>query len=333
MKQINRLALRVNGLRQLLLLVLVGTFTLATYDTIARQTEVDGTPIASDIYSSFQSNYRRYAVFINEIEGGFAVIPNYDRRLPSSRGINTTQAMEHLKVEKEVRNGNLVQNRVKYPDRADAEAYSRALPNLDVGSYGWVASAEVVKIIDRKQMIVKDIWLIDRPKVRAAYEKDKARSARDNGGEENKELLNFNYAARIAMVEQQEDRDEGFERQFRLVGYDTRGLRVGDRWKGLNDEGFQVGVAMWEQPEAEEEEKKSKRRSRRDNDPRLVLTELEKLMRKSINEQGFKELLADREMTVTAFVDLVRSMREQDRRNAEERIINALLPPEHNLED
>ncbi|MBX2852662.1 MAG: hypothetical protein KTR15_13075 [Phycisphaeraceae bacterium] len=316
-------------LKHLFLLVLLGSLVLAAGEALARQTELDGSPIPGQIYSSYQANWRKYAVFVGEVDGAFAVIPKYDRRLESSRGINTGQAMEKLKVQKEERNGNLTRKRVKYPDRADAEAYSKALPELSVGSYGWVASAEVVKIIDRKQMIVKEVWLVDRPKLRAAYEKDKAKSARENDGEYNKELLNFNYAQRIKMMEQQEDRDEGFERQFRLVGYDTRGLRVGDRWKGLNDEGFQVAVAYWEEPEPEEGES----RRRRNDEPRLVLTEVQDVMRKTLSEEDFKKLLGERGMTVAAFVDLVRTVRERDRRNAEERILNAIMPPEVDLDD
>lgn len=310
-------------------LLLVCLFALPAFTTQARQTELDGTPIPDAIYRGFQSNYRQYAALISEIDGGFAVIPKYDRRLESSRGINTSQAMDLLKVEKEVKTGNLVRKRVKYPDRADAEAYSKALPSLEVGSYGWVASAQVVEIIDRKQLIVKEIWLVDRGKLRGEYEKDKAESARQNNGEPNKELLKFNYAERIKMKEQQEDSDEGFEEQFRIVGYDTRGLRVGDRWKGHNDEGFQVAVAYWEEPEPEEGES----RRRRKDDPRLVLTEVQSLMRDTLDEQGFKKLLNARGMSVADFVDLVRTVRERDRRNAEERIMNALLPPEVDRDD
>lgn len=316
--------------RQTLIMVFVmGWLGLVSLDAHARQTELDGTPIPDVVYSGFDANWRKYATLASEVDGGFAVIPNYDRRLDSSRGINTSQAMEQLKVEREVSTGNLVRKQVKYPDRADAEAYSKALPALTVGSYGWVASAEIVKIIDRKQMIVKELWLIDGPKVGAEYEKDKAKSERENGGEYNKELLNFNYAQRIKLMQQQEDKDEGFDRQFRLVGYDTRGLRVGDRWKGRNDEGFQVAVAYWEEPEPDEKES----RRRRDDGPRLVLTEVEELMRKTLDEEGFKKLLQARGMTVAAFVDLVRTVRENDRRNAEERIINALLPPTVKLDD
>ena len=316
-------------LKHLLIAVLFGSFAFSTGEALARQTELDGTPIPGEIYRSYQANWRKYAVFVAEVDGRFTLIPKYDRRLESSRGINTSQAMEKLKVEKEERTGNLVRKRVKYPDRADAEAYSKALPKMAVGEYGWVASAEVVKIIDRKQMIVKEVWLVDGPKVGAAYEKDKAKSERENNGEANKELLNFNYAQRIKMMEQQKDSDEGFEEQFRLVGYDTRGLRVGDRWKGLNDEGFQVAVAYWEEPGPEEGES----RRRRNDDPRLVLTEVESVMRKTPNEEGFKKLLGERDMTVAAFVDLVRTVRERDRRNAEERILNALMPPEVELDD
>lgn len=327
-----RSLLQIAVIKTLVMLLVFGAFVNVSLDVHAQdRKELDGTPIPSAVYNGFDANWRKYATRACEVDGSFMVLPNYDRRLDSSRNITTSQAMEKLKVQKEVRQGNLVRVRSAYPDRADAEAYSKALPKMQVGHYGWVASAEVVKIIDRKQMIVKDIWLIDRPKVRAAYERDRVQSARENGGEENKELLRFNYATRIDMMEQQEDRDEGFERQFRLIGYDTRGLRVGDRWKGLNDEGFQVAVAYWEVPEPDEEEES--RRRRRDDDPRLVLTEVEELMRRTLNEEGFKKLLGEREMTVADFVDLVRTVRETDRRNAEERILRALLPPEAELDD
>jgi|GEM_PF-2290644 len=318
-------------MRRITIALLLGLVFLAAAPVAARLTEADGTPIPDPVYRSYQANWQKYGVFASEIDGGYAFLPKYDRRLESSRGISTSQAMERLKVEKEVKQGNLVRKRTAYPDRADAEAYSRALPELKVGAYGWVASAEVVKIIGRQEMIVKEIWLVDRPKLRAAYEKDQAKMERETG-EVNRELLKFNYGQRIKMMDQQEDNDEGFEREFRLLGYDTRGLRVGDRWKGHNDEGFQVGVVKWEIPEPEEEEGSSRRR-RGGDDPRLVLSELANLMRRTVNEEGFKELLAERELTVADFVDLVRTLRERDRRNAEERILNALLLPEMEIDD
>lgn len=310
-------------------LVLIGLISLLCFSTQARPTELDGTPIADNVYRSFQSNYRKYAVLISKIESGYVVIPEYDRRLESSRNLTVANTMALLKAEEQVVTGNLVRKRTKYPDRADAEAYSKALPKMAVGQYGWVASAEVVKIIDRKQMVVKEVWLVDRPALRNAYANDKAESERRNDGEANKELLDFNYAQRIKMMQQQEDREEGFERAFRLVGYDTRGLRVGDRWKGNNDAGFQVAVAFWEEPEAEEGQSRSRRRE----DPRLVLTEVQNLMRKTLDEQGFIALLGARDLTVKAFVDLLRTLRERDRRNSGERIMNVLLPPEMKLDD
>ncbi|MEO0476685.1 MAG: hypothetical protein AAF085_12060 [Planctomycetota bacterium] len=316
-------------LQQSVLILLASVFLLPANMVQARQTELDGTPIPSEVYSSFQSNWRKYGVMAAKLDDSFVMIPTYNRSRESSRGINTSQAMAMLKEVREVRQGNLVRKRTAYPDRADAEAFSKALPKMSVGEYGWVASVEIVKIIGRKEMIVKEVWLVDLPSMREAYAKDKEKSARDNGGEPNTELLKFNYAERIKMKEQQEERDEGFEEEFRLIGYDTRGLRVGDRWKGENDEGFKVAVAYWEEPEPEEGESRRRRKS----DPRLVLTEVESVMRKTLDEQGFKELLAERELTVADFVDLLRTVREQDRRNAEKRIINTLLPPEIERDD
>lgn len=297
-----------------------------------RQTELDGTPIDDPVYRSFESNWRKYAKSVAEIEGGFVVLPTYDRRHESSRNISTSQAMSQLKVEREERSGNLVRKRVAFPDRADAQAFSRALPELAIGEYGWVASAEIVKIIDREQMIVKELWLIDGQAVGTEYEKDEAKSARENGGQPNRELLNFNYAQRIAMMQQQQDRDQGFGREFRLIGFDTRGLRVGDRWQGLNSEGFKVAVAYWEEPEPDEEDEQ-KRNRRRGNEARLVLTEVDDTMRQTVNIKAFKELLAERGMTVQAFVELIRTLRENDRRNADDRTLNALLPPRLNLDE
>lgn len=294
----------------------------------ARETEVDGTPIDRAVYRGYEANWRKYARFACEIDGGYAFFPNYDRRHESSRGLTVSQVMDQMTERWEERKGNLVVKKSKAPPREDAEAYARALPSLDVGSYGWVASAEVVKVIDKNTMIVREVWLVNNTRLRKSYEEDQEQLERRTG-QVNHDELRFDYKARIKLKEQQEDDDEGFTETFRLIGYDTRGLRVGDRWEGPNNEGFQVGVVRWETPEPEEEN--SRRRGR--EEPRLVLSKVEDAMRTTLDEEGFKKLLDERGMTVVAFVDLVRDMRERDRENAEERIINALLPPEREEEE
>lgn len=312
----------------LLMMVMLCGFALPGF---AVDEEVDGTPIPSNVARSYESNWRKYARYACEIDGGYGFFPNYDRRFPSSRGITTGQAMDELKIEAEVKTGNFVRKKVRQPPREDAEAYATALPDTRIGSYGDVASAQIVQVISRDEMIIRELWLVDRDKLREAFDKDMKDMERRKG-EADKELLRFNYGKRIELMGLQEDSDAGFDETFRLIGYDTRGLRVGERWRGPNDEGFQVGVVRWETTEAEQEQE-SRRSRRRSNDARLVLTEMEGAMRQEIDGQGFKKLLADRGLSVVDFVAMVRDLRERDRANAEQRIHNALLPDDKLRDD
>ncbi|MFN3168869.1 MAG: hypothetical protein ACE37H_17605 [Phycisphaeraceae bacterium] len=289
------------------------------------QKEIDGTPIDERVYRAFESNYRKYARFATENDAGFVVIPTYDRRLDNSLGMSTSQAMDALTEHWEEKSGNLIVKNSKRPPREEAEAFATRLPDLKIASYGYLHSAEVVKVIDDNEMIVRELWLVNREELSRQYNADKQRMARRNDGDVDEAELQFDYAKRAAMVTQQEDRKAGFKNEFRLVGYDTRGLRVGERWEGPNSEGFQVGVVKWETPEPGEDDRQ---RFRARDEQRLVLTKLEDAMRDTLDEEGFKRLLAERGMTVAGFVDLVRTMRERDRENAEQRIVNALLPPE-----
>lgn len=294
--------------------------------------ELDGTAIDPRVYRTYESNWRKYARYAINTGDGYGFLPAYSKRHDNSRNLTPSQALEKLKVRWEERNGNLVTRKQRTPPREEGVAYARALPNTKIGSYGYIASAEVVKVLNGNEMLVKELWLVDNDALRKQYNNHERESARRNGGTPNRAELNFMYAKRIEMKKQQEDRDELFEETFRLIGYDTSGLRPGDRWKGPESEGFQVGVIRWETPTEEEGEAKS-RYSRRNKDPRLVLSELERTKRRTIDSEGFKKLLMQHEMTVAQFVDLMRTLRESDRANAEKRILNALLPEDIPRED
>lgn len=302
----------------------------------AQHKEVDGTPIDDAVYRSFYSNFRKYARFACEVDGGYGLIPGYDRRDESSLGLSVNEVLEENSEEYQVRSGNLVATRTKSPPREDAIAYVRALPDMHVGSYGWLASAEVVHVIDDNTMLIKDLWLIDRDTLREEYTAEQEKMARRNDGKVDHDELKFNYVARIKLRERQEDSGEGFTAVHRLVGYKTIGLKPGTRWKGPNSEGFQVGVIRWETPppdEFKDEDEATRRRIGRSSKQRLVLSEVEQTMRQSVDEDGFKKLLKERGMTVAGFVEMIRHLREEDRRNAEERIINALKPEDPLADD
>lgn len=318
------------AMSSVLILAIAFTALLAPV-ALAGPTEADGTPIDERVYRAFESNWRKYARFASKNEAGYIVIPDYDRRKPSSLGLTEGQALDKLTKTWEERAGNLVTKRSKSPPREEAEVYSTRLPGLAVGNYGWLHSAEVVQVIDGKQMIVRELWLVDHAELSEQYKKDEERSAKRNNGEPDTEELEFNYAMRAKMVTIQQDRDLGFTKTFRLVGYDTRGLRPGDRWDGPGGKGLQVGVVQWETPEPAEDDR---RRSRR-VEPRLVLTELDSAMRQTLDEEGFKALLAERGTTVAAFVELMRVVREDERDSeaADARIVRSLLAPDQTQAD
>ena len=306
-----------------LLVCAVGLLCLSQAN--AQQTELDGTPIDSSIYRSYESNWRKYARFACKVGDGYGYFPNYDRRFDSSLNMNATDYMRETAVTVEQRTGNLVRKRQVTVPREDAEAWVTALPDTNIGSYGWIKSAEIVRVLDRNRMLVKKLWLVDQEKLHKQYEQDKKNMIRRDG-EANLQQLNFDYANRIKLKRMQEMRTHGFEDTFLLIGYDARGLRPGDRWQGPDNKGFKVGVVRWQELGEDDQEKGNKF-----NTVKIkqlpVLSEIDEPMRNTLDSEGFKKLLGERGMTVASFVDLVRSIRSTDSANADERIQNTLMPP------
>lgn len=290
------------------------------------QKELDGTVIDRNVYLSFESNWRKYSRYVCKVGDTYGFLPNYEKRYDSSLGMTTTQFINANKVVSEDRNNTLVQKKFRTYPREDAEPFVKALPDTEIGSYGYVASAEVVDVINKNEMLIKDLWLVDEDAMRKLYATEKAQLERRMDEADAKQVLNFNFTNRIKLKKMQDSGD--FEETFRIVGFDTRGLRKGDRWAGHRSEGFKVGVIRWEKPQVDKkDEKKSKFRRSKKSDERILLSEIDDAMRKPIDGEDFKKMLGERGMTVTEFVDLMRVLRERDRRNAEERIKRSLLPP------
>ena len=319
------------------LIAVLGLLVPTAAHAQAQQTELDGTPIDRSVYAAFDSNWRQYGQFAREIDGEYALIPDFDRRYESSFNMTVSMALEHMTQRWEEQRGNLVYQRSRTPHRADAEALSRALPGVGVGNYGWLHSVQIVSILDERTMVVTNAWLVSREEVTNDYLTDQ-RGQERRDGEVNHDELQFNHQSRIALVQMQEDPSHGFTGMFRLVGFDTRGLESGERWDGPENEGLQVVVVRWEMSEADEQPQQQRSipdvtgQTRGGGNvqsgpvPRLVIAEFEQAMRRRIDEDGFKRLLASRGMTVTQFVTMVREMRSADRDNADERIFNQLMP-------
>ncbi|XAL99194.1 hypothetical protein OT109_16630 [Phycisphaeraceae bacterium D3-23] len=299
-------------------------------------TELNGDPVDARTYRAWAGNYRQLAQYCAEFEDDFMVIPNYNRRVPSSRGLTRAQAVDELTITWRETTGGISQNRMREPQPEEAHAYAYALPDLEVGTYGHLHSVEIVEILGPEEMLVKELWLIDIDQVSDDYDRDNAR-ARANGARNIREQLNQLYEQRLALKELQEDED-AYDQTHRLVGYETLGLSAGERWAGPDpDEGFQVALVRWElppDPEAEEGEDAPRRR-RGDDDPRLVMVNPEGLMRRPLDEQAMIRLLDARGYTIASFVEVMRGIRERfrDRDEAEQRLIRTLQPPMPEVEE
>jgi hypothetical protein len=313
-------------------------------------TELDGTPIDSRLRRAWAGNWRDFARSVAPFEDGYIVVPNYDRRTPSSLGMSERDAIEKLTETYTETTGIIRETRTWTPPREEAEAYANTLPKMDLGTYGYIHSVEVVEVLGPEQMLVKNIWLIDGDAVERAYERELAelqmqerRNGRNNrGGPDARAVVDARYAMRLAVVEYQQNRE--FGQTCRLVGYDTRGLQPGQRYAGPRDEGFQVAVAKWDhvavpaedeaQDQAEEDDR-PRRSSRRSDepDPMLVLVDPLPVMRVNTTEEQFIEMLDKRGLKIVEFIELVRELREADRETSEELIFNELLPPKPEDDD
>ncbi|MEM1355695.1 MAG: hypothetical protein AAGC44_14495 [Planctomycetota bacterium] len=292
-------------------------------------TEVDGTPLDSRTRRAWAGNYREYARYIAIFEEGYIVVPGYERRANSSRGMSVREAEERLKVTWTEDGGLILQDRTWRPPREEIEAYAKLLPALRLGVFGYVHSVEVVEILGPEEMLVKDLWILDADALDRQYRRDQAegRASRDRNYTQ---LLEAAYSKRLELADLQDERE--FQETFRLVGYRTRGLREGVRFDGLDDEGFQVAFVSWDMPAEEDQQDNRLRRSRRGEGVR-VLADPAKVMRHTIDEQEFIELLKQKEMTIAGFVNLVRGARQQDRDTADSVILSELMPAGPNDED
>ena len=283
-------------------------------------TELDGTPLATSTRRAWSGNYREFARFVAVFEDKFIVVPNYDRRTDNSHALSYRQAEEKLKITWQEDSGLIVRERSWTPPQEEIEAYSKLLPGLEIGLFGYVHSVEVVEVLGPEEMTVRNLWILDAQALERQYERDQAQG-RASGDRNYTKLLEAAYGRRLALAELQGER--AFAGPFRLVGYSTRGLRPGVRYTGPRQEGFQVAFVYWDVPPAEEDGPRL-----RDEDVTPVLVDPTPVMRSTVTEQQFVELLGQKQMTIAGFVELVRATRAEDRDTADAVVLTELLPPD-----
>ena len=263
-----------------------------------------------------------------EFDGDFLVVPGYNRRIPNSRGLTAARATDELTVTWRESRAGVSQNYQREPERGEVEAYTTGLVDVRAGTYGSLASVLVVAILGPEEMLVADLQLIDLDALEDDYKNDERR-ARANGARDFREALNERYEHRLALKDLQEEEEDILETTHRVVGYPTRRLQVGDRWAGPGGDGLLVAIARYEYL-SEQQLEPVHRRYRGDLDePRMLLVEPTQAMRRTLDEQGTMRLLDARGLTVAAFIELMRELREEvrDRDEADAELLRTLLPP------
>lgn len=130
----------------------------------------------------------------------YLIVPAYQSRCGSSRGIPAEDVRKKLATEYAWRQGGKLERRTAPPDEEEVHA-ADALRSLDPGDYGWLHSVEVVKVLGARDLVVKDLWLADAKGAQADLRKFSEKLA--DGLERGQETVKKDYDARIAKLEKE----------------------------------------------------------------------------------------------------------------------------------
>ncbi len=213
----------------------------------------------------FQNYTRMYCQqFFRFDDDRFVLLPNYYRERENSTGRTYDQAFEEMTHVEVIKRGAIVKEIRHEPPAAEVIVAARVIPAIEVGHYGFVNSVIIKDIVGPSEMIVTAIELIPPSEV----------------GTENNTL-------RKAAEERQREYEYN---SYRLLGFSTKDLKVGDKYYGPRKKGLQVAVMST------------------DPQHKFVLVDYDRLQRVRTSE--FAEALDYVQIEPLAFIDMVRENRE-----------------------
>lgn len=270
----------------------------------------------ADTYRLWERHWRDYAQHCAKFEGEYLCCPNYNRRYPSSAGLTLREARNELSQKVKVHNANMVSTKTINMPLEEAEAMANPIPRLAPGLYGYIASAEVEKVLGPTSAVIKDVQLIDTRELALAYKADLVRARQAGDRDAAKDLVDQRYARRMDLAERQ--KKKSFKQaQVRLEGLPTRGLSEDQRWDGPRHDGLHILIVGSEYDT-----------SGRRPEKRLVAVAVDQV-KWGLDEADFVALLKARDLTPENFVALVmEQMKELDPETAKEAVFDALLPPD-----
>ena len=234
--------------------------------------------------------------------GVYYILYDYDRRYGSSAHLAPAQVTSDLTWK--VQSG-LATHEVR-PPSGEVDAACTLLPSLDIGSYGKVERVTVREVLGPRAMVGSNLEVVDRQAVDEAY-----RDLQRRAGPEYRDAVDRMFALRKAAVERQND--AAYRDRFRLVGYETDRVRVNEAWSGPADGALNVAVVGVEPADGAAGET-----------PRRVLAPAESF-RFGLDERQFIDLLAQRGLSPSDFVEQVRNARRDRGRDGDVQVARDLM--------
>lgn len=267
--------------------------------------------------ATFDTIWKEYARRYAKTGDGYFAVPSYDPDYPSSRGMTLDQAMQKHTVTESVDRGPVTINtrKVAAIPRPEAEAVAMALPWVAPGQYGYVRSVYIEKILGPEEMIVRDIELIDATELKKEIELRK--KGMTDSIEQN--AVDRTYAERTKLADKQ--KEIAFRSTIVLRGYKTENLAEKTRWMGPNSGSGRIGMQVAVLRAVTELKAPGSGKTYKVPMRKLYEAVPAENLKEGITKEQFEEMLSQRGMTVSAFVELVERELRRDQKQAAARVV------------
>ena len=264
----------------------------------------------------WKMSWREYAPRYIQHGQQYVYVPGYSPRYPSSAGKTLSQYQQASAWQQKYTDviGRDKTRKLTKP-AGDAFAAVATLPKVTPGAYGYIHSGNIEKIVDRKTLVLEDIWLVDEGAAREEKDtllfnaleevdadikkhmndkRDKKRNWKDaiNRREAERKAVNWMFEDRAEAVTRQRGRSFS-QYEWELVGYRTASLTEDARWPSgkAAEKGLQVIIVSV--------------------DDRKVTAVPASSLGKGLTEEQFVAMLKTRELTKEEFVGIVTDTKRQ----------------------
>lgn len=270
--------------------------------------------------ATFDTLWKEYATRYVKRESEYYAVPGYDTSFPSSRGITVDQVLDkHQGTQTLDRVGySMPLRKVTLIQRAEAEAVAMPIPWVAPGQYGYVRSVYIEKILGPDQMLVRDIELVDATELKKEVELRK-KSVTDSGDQN---AIDRAYAERTKLADRQ--KENAFRSPILLTGYSTENLTEKSRWLGPNAGSGKIGMQLAVVRAVTEVKSPGSNKAYKVPLRKFYEAVPAEKLKEGITKEQFEELLAQRGLTVAAFVEMVEAELRREPKLAAARVVERI---------